>query len=256
MMHEMKTVKTWLIAVAVLLALIAGGTAQAQNVTPQQREKLKALALETGRKTQRERDELRRARTELLLAYGNYDLDERKTKAARDRLQKAQLNLLNIYLQNQAEIREVLSSEQFAQFRRIMERTHNPNAAVLPPPEDQLADRIPDKAMLDSLGLSAEQRKRSAQIIGPTPQKTKVIEKLRRDSKQIMDVYSDYRLDTAAARKLISSIHNSQVELLELNHKKQQAMRSILTRSQFNQLQEQIAERMKTLQKKRPPKRR
>lgn len=246
-----RTLRSTGIWIAILALLMTAGAANAQSVTPRQKQQLKDMALAARQKTEREREDLRKARGDLLAAYQRYDLDERKVRSALQRISKDQLDLLNAHLENQLDIRQVLDRDQFGLFWSVLSRGHGPEMIPMPPPEDMLIDRLPDRPMLDQLGLSAEQRRRAESFVGPTPQKTKVIEKLKRDSRQMIEVYSNYNLDTAAAKKLIQSIHDSQDELAELSYKKQQAIRAVLSESQFLRLQSAMTERLRNLQQQR-----
>ena len=106
--------------------------------------------------------------------------------------------------------------------------------------------------MLDRLGLGPHQMQNARRLYGPSPQKSKAIERLRSESKKMLDLYSQYDLDAIAARRLIDSIHKSQVEISELELTKHKQIRSLLTERQFQRLQEEIAKKMRA-QKRRAP---
>lgn len=215
------------------------------GITPLQKEQLKDLAAEAKRKAMRERNDLRRARMDLFQIYKSYDMDERKAKAALAVINNAQLNLLNLHLQNQIELRQILNEQQFKVFKKRMTKFRNHSMGVMPPRAEQLLENLPDREMLKSAGISREQLRKSSMTLNPKREKIKVIEKLRRDSIKMMELYSNYDLDTQTARKLIQSIHDSQSDLSELNHKKQQNLRSLLTESQFVQVRDKIEKKMR-----------
>ena len=231
--------------------VVAAGPAEARqvNATPRQKQQLKGLALETRRKSMVERDRIVRARTQLHRAYRKYDLDERKVRTSPRQIREAQRNLLNTHLDNQVRIREILNEAQFRKFVEMSKRARRPGMAVMPPPGDALMDRIPDRKMLKSLGLSRKQLGDASSLQGPGPRKARVIDKLKQDSRKMLQMYSQYRLDTASARRLVDSIHKSQVELSNLNLDRQRRMRAVLDRRQFNRLQEEIAKRMRAARK-------
>lgn len=236
-----------LVAAVAVCALLASRAAA--EVSDRQREQLKSLAADTRQKTERARAELRNARAELYSAYQVYELDERRAKAAIERINSAQLQLLKIHLENQLEIRQVLDSSQF---REMMSRAHNPRGMAWPSIDDSIADRIPDRQMIEDLGLGTEQKRRALALIGPSSERTRLLEKLRRDTRQMMEIYSRYDLDSTAADRIIESIHSSQIELTEQNHKRQQQLREVLTQRQFERLQKAIAERLQSMKKPRP----
>ena len=251
----MRVFSRWVgIWVLVMVALSAACAADSElAISESQKDQLKALASNTRDRTGRERDALRRARGELLQAYSNYDLDEHKARAARDKVSAAQLNLLNIHLDNEIALRDILTSDQFQAFRNLMKRRmRDPQMLVLSPPEDAILDKLPDKQMLDLLGIPAEQRKR----LEPASGNIKAIQGLRDSSKQLLDLYAAFDLDSAAARKLIGSIHRRQAYLLMLQHYRQKAIRQILSESQFQTLRQEIAKRIAEHQPRRERQRR
>ncbi len=241
----------WILAALVLVVIALALPANAQNVAPKQKEQLKSLALQTRRDSEAARAGIRRARIALVAAYSNYKLNERTVRLACSTIDVAQRSLLSTHLDNQIGIRRILNPDQFRRFLEMTRKGREPNIDVMPPPEDALMDRLPDRQMLSGLGMTSEQSKRAPQLIGPSAEKKKVIDKLRRDSKRMLDLYSDYNLDVAAARRLIDAIHASQTQLSEINHRKQQLIRSVLTESQFQQLQDEIVRRIKEHRSKR-----
>jgi Spy/CpxP family protein refolding chaperone len=211
------------------------------TITPAQRKQLKSLALDTRANVERTRDDLKRAHADLFKIYGSYSLDEHAAKAAIDRASKAQLDLLNIHLDNQVGLRRVLSSDQFAEFwSRVNQRAGKPGMGLLGMHDDAFWDHAPDREVLDTLGLASDQIK---QLKQPKldQQRNKAVDKLRQDSRQLIDLYSNYDLDANTARKLVDSIHSDQRTLAELNHKRQQNLRSVLTESQFGKLMDETA---------------
>ena len=252
MTRSIRCFNSWILAAFILAGVVLAGSAGAQRVTQRQKEQLKSLAMQTRRKSDAQRGNIRRARIALVAAYTKYKLDERRVKLSRNSIGAAQRSLLSIHLDNQVGIRNILNPAQFRKFLELTKKMRNPDMDVMPPPEDALMDRIPDREMLKGLGLSSDQAKRAPQLIGPGPEKKKVIDKLRRDSRRMLDLYSNYNLDTAAARRLIDAIHASQVQLAALNHKKQQLIRSVLTESQFQRLQQEIVKRIRAHKRPRP----
>lgn len=230
----------WMVALLMIGCVGSGVLADSRiDISDGQKDQLKALAANTRDRTGRERDAMRRARVDLLQVYSSYNIDERKAKVARDRIGAAQSNLLNIHLDNEIALRNILNADQFQAFRNIMKRhMREPQMLVLAPPEEDILDRLPGKAMLDSLGVSPDRQK----LLKPSDPKS--IQDLRNESKQMLDLYANYSLDSAAARKLTESIHQKQIALLALQHNRQQAIRQVLSEDQFQRLQQEIVKRM------------
>ncbi|MGC8862999.1 MAG: Spy/CpxP family protein refolding chaperone [Armatimonadota bacterium] len=246
--------KTALIFAALALATCAW--AEPTDFGPAQRDRMKALAAEMRGKMERARYELLRARMDLFQAYSVYDLDERKVRAALDRIGRAQLALLNLHLDNQIELRRILNESQFSEFRRRMERFGRHMAGVFGPHSDGPMgrlpdmDRPPDRELLERIGVGADQAKRIWREADSTAAKA-IVDRLVRESKRLIDLYTRYDLDVDAARKLIDSIHRSQMDLAELNHKNQQTLRAVLTEQQFERLQQEISKRFRPGQHRR-----
>jgi len=242
----MRPIISWIgILIATLLAIGVLASASPSDsrigISQGQKDQLKALAANTRDRTGRERDAMRRARMDLLLVYSSFNIDEHKAKAARESVSAAQMSLLNIHLDNEIALRNVLNSDQFQAFRDLMKRRmRNPEMLVLAPPEEDVLDRLPNKAMLDSLGVSADAQK---QLL-PSPEGFKAIQGLRRSSAQMLDLCSAYTLDSTAARKLIDNIHQDQMSLLAAQHHRQHTIRQILSEDQFGRLQQEITKRM------------
>ena len=209
------------------------------NISNSQKEKLKSLATETRRSTMRERESMRRARYDLLQVFSSNTIDERKAKAAQEKISSAQLNLLNIHLENELALRGLFNATQFQQFRDMMKRhTRDSQTLVIAPPEEDILDRLPNKEMLDELGISADNQKLL------TPSNRKLILELRKLSAQTLEMYGNYSLDAASCRKLIGSIHKKQIELLSLQHRRQRTIRTVLSKDQFQSLQRELAKSM------------
>ena len=224
-----------------LLSVSAAGMSDAR------RQQLKSLAMETRRKSEAERDVIRRARMDLNAAYADYRLDEGKVKVALDRIWPAQKRLLEVHLDNQVQLRQIMNEQQFQRFSEMTRRTKSGHHEF-PGSEDGMWDRWPDKEMLASLGLSENQIR---QIRRPEWRRDGTIGKLRRDSEKILELYSSYNPDVAAARKLIDSIHQAQIDHSEQHHKRQQSLRSILTQEQWQRLQGMLDERSRSLRQRR-----
>ena len=237
----------WSFRIVVIGAVVLGAMSgscfahPAEGVSSGQRDRLKALGAQTKDRAERVRDEMKRARMDLFQVYQSYNLDERKAKAAMERVSKAQLNLLNMHLDDEVALRGVLGESQFSQFAERMGK----RMGEFHPHGDAFGEHPPDADMLRGLGLSPDQAKRLKKAVGPGREMIQVIEKLRRDSKQLFDLYAQYNLDTAAAKRLIAGIHDSQQQLSDLHHKAEIATRQTLSEDQFNQLRDLRAEQMR-----------
>jgi Spy/CpxP family protein refolding chaperone len=242
----MKQLTRWIgIWVLVALMLAAHGAARAAerdlDISSSQKDQLKALAANTRDRTGRERDSLRTARTELVQAYSSYTIDWHKLNATWEKISSAQLTLLNIHLDNEIALRNILKAEQFNALRDMMKRhMRDREMLVIVPPEVDILNRLPDKRMLDALGVPADKQKQ----LENEPAGGKAIQELRESSKQLLDLYSNYTLDSAAARKLIDSVHQKQASLLRQQNHRQRQIRKVLTQDQFQKLQQEVAKRM------------
>lgn len=228
-----------------ILALVAVVPALAQRVgiNDDQRVQLKQLVTQTRRRSEAERETIRRARLDLMAAYGEYKLDERKARAALDKIGPAQLNLLKIHLDNQIRLRAILSQAQFERFAEMVHGKGRPGMGELSIHEGAFFEGGPDRQILMELGLSPEQIRSAREQLAPNP---RAFRRLQRDSQKMGELCADYDLDEQAARKLIDSIHQSQLELAETSHKRQQALRSILTEEQFGRYQGLLAQRIRS----------
>lgn len=254
---EMKRRLLWLVLlIACLLVRSEGVFGDPPGVTPAQREQLKSLASEMREKTENARRELLRARMDLFKAYQSWDMDERAVKDAISRISKAQLALLNLHLENQLALRRILDASQFAELvRRTQHHPSFKRMSFFHSYQESPIDNLPDKAILDAIGASPEQARRILAHVN-SPRRKEVVDRLRRYSKQLVDLYSRFDLDLPTVKGLIDKIHDCQRDLLDLGHDKQEALRSVLTRSQFEKLQQQIFELFRKMGKgKRPPRR-
>jgi Spy/CpxP family protein refolding chaperone len=237
-----------------LTSLVAAGAVSAgpMDLSPEKREQMKSLAMDMRRETLRERDELMRARWALFQVYLDYDLDDRKAKAAQERIDKSQRDLLNAYLDHQLAIRRILNREEFESlWSRIGSRGGSPMMAGQWYEEGSL-DHLLGKIPPDRLGLPPNRLKaiKNDQL---GPRRRKVMEDLKRDTRRLIELYSSYDLDANAARKLIESIHGSQRDLADLNHKRQHSLRSALTREQFERLSGELVKKMRERRPGRRP---
>lgn len=238
-----------LILFAALVMAGVSSTAYSEGspgISDSSKDRLKTLAADTRKRTMQEREAMRRARYDLLQVYSNYTIDERKAKAAQDKISAAQLNLLNIHLDNEVALRSALNAEQFQQFRKMLSRHIGEGRMLLvAPPEEDILDRLPDKPMLDALGVSA-QKQRALRPANP-----KLISDLKELSRQAVALYCNYSLNESNCRKLIGSIHGKQNELISLQHHRQQTIRHMLSEDQFQKLQRELAKSMAKQQHRR-----
>lgn len=243
MRSNVRYLMIWAVVAAVLIGVAAGAYA-GQGLSPGQKDKLKALAADTRDRTERARDDLRRARMDLADVFSSYQLDLRKAKAVQDRVSKAQMDLLKAHLDNQIQIRQVLNAEQFEQFNEMLSRRMPGGQMggfhhIEPGP-----DWFPDGRILRDMDLTPDQMKRLRSV--KEPERRKVFEKLENDSRQMIQMYQRYDLDANAARKLVESIHSTQQDLAALNLKSQQALRAVLTQAQFEKYRDTMAEKIRS----------
>ncbi|MCE5200249.1 hypothetical protein LLG39_14880 [bacterium] len=230
-----------LVITTVMTVALAVCAIAAPNISPDQRDQLKSLAIETRRKAGIERKAIMFARTDLARVYWNYDIDDHKANAAMDRLDKAQQDLLNIHFDSQVQIRRVLNEDQFNHLRSKIGRQHNGFGAGFTP---RLDDPM-DKALQNSLQGNSDLKKRLAGQKNLINKRNELARKIGRDAKQMANLYSQYNLDEAAVQKLITSIHSKQNQLSDINHKRQQQIRSVLSESEFVKLRDTASQKIK-----------
>lgn len=240
-----------LICLPILLLGAAAVRAEPAGISDSQKDQLKSMAMETRRKSQAERDVIRRARADINAAYADYKLDEHKVKAALNRIRPAQKRLLELHLDNQIELRKILSEQQFQRFSEMTRRMMSGHKEFAGR-DEMMRDRWPDKDMLTLLGLGDDHMRRIRAAMSPENRSKGTFEKMRQDSRKMLEMYSRYDLDSAAARKLIDSIHQAQIDHSEYNLKRQQLLRSILTESQWQRLQKMLDERAREFRKSHP----
>ena len=237
------SITTWFMTMVISMMLITSSAfadGALNRLTPHQKDQLKALATDTRAKTRHERENLRHARKDLWQAYSSFNLDEHKVKSTQTRIAASQLNLLNLHLENEIALRGVLTQDQFQSFRRNMAKRMRGREKLTAPPQVAAIDKLLNKDVLNSIGLNKDQARRIMQKMKPTPEKIKVFESLRRNSKQLLDLYSTYTLDPVSAKKLISSIHENQTTLVHFQNSRQKFLRTMLTQDQFEKLTQEI----------------
>lgn len=240
----------WL-AVALASAAIGAPT----ELRPAQKDRLKSQAFKTREKMESARRDLWRARMELAGIFGSYALDEKKARAAQERVSKHQLDLLNLHLDSQIEIRRVMTAEQFERFAQMFIRgKHGGSMGGFHPSDGPGIDWFPDGNALRSLSLTPEQTRKLSTVLGPTPERKKLIDRIEDDSRLMIRKYQKYELDAADARKIIASIHAAQRDMASLNLKTQQNLRAVLTQAQFEKYRDDMARRIKPPFKRGPVK--
>jgi Spy/CpxP family protein refolding chaperone len=235
--------KIWIMASALSLTMVSA--ALCATISQAQKDQLKELAVQTGQKARSERQNLTSARRELLDIYSKYDLNENKAKSAISKIQQSQLKLLNIHLEHQIGIRKILSSSQFAGFReRVGNKMRDRGNESMGRMD---TDIFADKSLLDGLNLSAEKKQKAQSKLGElTKRRANMIGNMHNNFKRMMDLYAGYELDMVAAKRLIAKTHKLQSELTELSLKRQQAIRSLLTETQFNTFMSRVNSKMKS----------
>lgn len=234
-----RLIKVSVLVLAVGAIASLASAAYCEQISQDQKDQLKDLAAQTRQRTMAVRQNLMRSRRELFEAYRNYDLNEKKAKAAIRKIDQSQLKLLHIHLDSQTGIREILDADQFAELKNKIGngmRAHRPG--TMTPMREDSFDKQVDKAIREEMNPNADQ---ISQLNKLAKQKNDIVKKLRQNTKQMADMYAVYDLDVSVAKKLITSIHHQQVNLLNVNFKKQQVLRQIMTESQFNTLCNQLS---------------
>ena len=232
----------WALGLTLVLAFASASAADTDlNISSSQKDQLKALASNTRDRTGREREALRTARRDMLQTYSTYKFDWHKAKDARERISSAQLSLLDVHLDNEIALRNILKEDQFKSLRDMLKkRVRDRHVLMIVPREADILNRIPDKQMLDDLKIPADKQKQLA----TTDDYDKAVDELRQASESLLGLYANYTLDSAAARKLIDTVHKKQVALLWQQQNRQRLIRRILTQDQFQKVAEEITKRM------------
>ena len=240
---------TFVVALAVLLA-VTGSAVWALDLSADQKQKMKAIGMSARATIESQRKTLRSARMDLVDAYKVYKLDDHKAQDAMSRIGAAQKALLESQLDDQTKIRQVLSAEQFADFQKmISSRMRHPGVAIEPPFEEKALEEELAGAMPAASKLSPEQTKAADRITRVGQRRQEAMGRMRESSQQLADLYSKFDLDPKAARKLIDAIHHDQMALMWMAHRRQQAIRAVLTEDQFNALGQAIEQRLKTMRR-------
>lgn len=238
-----------LLALQALLAL----PASAGSLDREQKDRLKDLAADTRRRMDSIRDQLIRARMELMEVYSSYRLDERRARSIQERVSKAQLDLLNTNLDNQIGLRRILNEEQFEEFSRMFARRMGGNPmGMFHGPVDAGPEWFREAQMLRDIPLPEQDKRRLRAAIDPGPEAMRSIQRLRDNTRKLLGLYGRYNLDEPAARRLIREIHGSQEYLAERHLQMQKAIRSALTEAEFEKYRDSLRNRLQERRDRRP----
>ena len=180
-----------------------GSVLSAQEMKPQQRQRLKNIGSRTNLKTQESRVKIMRLREELATLYKSDKIDEPKARQIINNIANTQLQLLNTNLENQIQLRTVLSEEQFM---RLANKIGKNIEGVKERPESKFQEKNNFRGKQNNIILQLRAKRQD------------IMKSLKQDSNQLIDVYSKYQLDKDKAKDIINKIHNSQVSLLKLEH--------------------------------------
>ena len=204
------------------------------HVTAQQKNQLRKLAMNAGRNIQAQRRVLRQSRRDLFRLYMNYRLDEHRIRTDLDKIHVSQVRLLNIHLESQIALRRILTQNQFSVFIGAVEKRHQRHPRAVG--KGAFAANLFTDRAINSAGLNPAQRKRMLLLARQMNRRRLIVGRLRQSVDQMIGLYSRYKLDIPAAKKLINKIHLLQLRLSEMNHKRQSELRSIVTEAQFQRL--------------------
>lgn len=182
---------------------LLGSVMSAQEMKPQMRQRLKNIGSRTNLKTQESRIKIMRLREELITLYKSGKIDESKAQQIINKIANSQLELLNMNLENQIQLRSVLNEEQFM---KLANKIGKKVEGVKP-------NR--DNKPQENNNLRGKQNNILLQLKG---KRQELMQSLKQNSSQLIDVYSKYQLDKVKAKEIINKIHNSQVNLLKLEH--------------------------------------
>lgn len=242
----------------VAVALLSGGAASAETfgLTNEQIQKLKNLGSDSRKEIETHRDVLKKARVDLAGVYGAYQLDDERAQLLMGKINRAQKGLLDGLLKSQVEIRQIMTAEQFSGFSEMVKARARGMEIVLDVPllpaedgawESEIAARLRDGK------FKPEQEKYVKVAKWVTEKKPESISRLRKSSQQLGEAYLKYELDQDTAKKLVAAVHRDQVALTWMLHKRHQAVRGLLTESEFERLKQDVAKKVREAQSKRVP---
>lgn len=234
-------------ALAVMLALMPSAV-WALELSADQKQKMKAMGTSARAAIESQRKTLSTARMDLMGVYRVYKLDEHKAQNAMSRIGASQKALLDSQLDGQNKIRQILNADQFTDFQKmISNRMRHPGIAIEPPFEVRVLETGLDTAIQAQTKLTPDQTKRVEQIKRIGQKRQEVMTRMRGSTERLAGLYSKLDLDSKGARKLVDAIHHDQMGLMWMTHRRQQAIRVVLTEDQFNQLQQTIKQKFEAM---------
>lgn len=220
----------FLLTVVFTVCLAVNAFAQNDQITQEQKNKLKQIAQDYMQKSGKLRMASHTARMQMNKEYESYKINTANVDKAIADLSKAQRGLLLLHLRNQTDIRQVLSEQQFM---AIMKKFPHPKPMRFP--AFGMKEFL-NKHLLDMLELSTHQQKRLNELWEMDNKAKDLTNNIGESTAKLMELYWNYNLDTKAAKKLINNIHKNQRNLNRISHNNVVLLHKILTPEQFDKL--------------------
>jgi hypothetical protein len=233
-------IKKIFIAVIAISILVSGAYAQGrryghgtgqgqggggQNFNPEMREKMRQFGFSMRGKSSEIRKNLMQSHAIIREEYSKYKMDDVKVKNAMSDITKSQLELLKLHEQNQIDFRAVVNEDQFKWFSSRLQQSKTNKSGNRKFGEQGSGSFKNYKKIKNFPGIANYQTKH-----------LELIKKLQNDSKKLLDLYANYKLDKTQADELIENIHKSQKAISVLSHNFQVGLRKKLSESEFNNL--------------------
>lgn len=238
----LKSIRLLLVCFTVgVLVTAATVYAGEMNLSSQQRDQLKNLGENLKKETSDLRMKLRVSRESLADIYSNYKLDEKKARVQIAKINDTQYKLLVAGLDDQVEIRKILSEEQFAEFVKMQKDrsrrhhgSHGSHGSMIGRDKMQDISRALEKS-----DITPAQRQKLRQMDkGSTADSYK---NMRTAVAEVEQIYSGYQLNQNSAKAALKRVNQAQKSLMLANLDKQKQLRKVLTAEQFSAARKQIA---------------
>lgn len=204
------------------------------NLSGEQRQKLQRHIKDNRSKMAGVTREIVQARMEFFGQIREYRVDEKQLQESMRKINALQVKLHNIGLENQSELREILTKEQFAELGEAVSGKGVGQEGVYSWPRGGIEAGSDG---LDRLNLSSEQQEKIKKLFERSHATMQSISReLRSNAQSLHKLYLDYDLDTKQAKARIEKLGESQREAIKATIARQIALRDILTQQQFEKL--------------------
>lgn len=246
--------KKLILVLAAVMLMLAAGMTQAQermhglhgpkrgqglksniNLSDDQKAQFQKYIRDSREKMFATRSDLRNARMELAQQMSKYDFDEQQVQSCINKINGLQRDMLDLNLNNQIQIRQILTRDQFEQLSNAVSGGDRKQPKF---GEGNEGSRLES---MKSLGLTEEQKAKIDKLWEKSKGKAEALRtKLETESKAIHDLYLNYDLDQKAAKIRIETLSEVQMQHLKAMVARQTEVRKILTKEQLETLSKTI----------------